>query len=264
MDTRKHINVKFVNSVKLAERWLGHPCYKAHRILAPDLIAVYCHKPTVKMDNLYAVGFSILELSKYHMYSVYYDFLEDAIGTDNMNMLLTDTDSFLIEILNYTRREIWDLIKPIMDFSNYPPEHELYDVSNKAVPGYLKDETPGNIITEVIGLRSKSYIFATKDKKVKAVCKGIAKPAKAKFTMEMYQKCIKTQYESTAKMVCLRATNHIITTREISKIALSSSDDKRHLLRCGIHTLALGHEDIEINCVNGVDESTAFCYICKV
>jgi hypothetical protein len=145
MDNRKHINIKFVDSVKLVERYLSHPCYKSHRILSPNLVAVYLHKPVIKMDNLYAVGFSILELSKYHMYNVYYDFLEDAIGTDNLNVLLTDTDSLLLEIINYTREEIWELISPIMDFSNYPPEHPLYDVSKKAIPGYMKDETPGNI-----------------------------------------------------------------------------------------------------------------------
>jgi hypothetical protein len=123
----------------------------------------------------------------------------------------------------------------------------------------------GTIITEVIGLRSKSYIFATRDKKIKAVCKGIAKPAKKKFTLEMYRRCIQTQYQSTAKMVCLRAKDHVITTREITKLALSSSDDKRHLLRCGVHTLALGHEDIEIaTCKDGVESSNAFCCICKV
>ena len=48
-------------------------------------------------------------------------------------------------------------IKNILDLSNYPVEHFLFDEKNKKKLGYLKDETEGKIIEQFIGLKSKLY-----------------------------------------------------------------------------------------------------------
>ena len=42
-------------------------------------------------------------------------------------------------------------------------------------------------------------------------------------------------------------SKHNITTYEKNKISLSWSDDKRHILKDGINTLAFGHKDIPKN-----------------
>ena len=48
------------------------------------------------------------------------------------------------------------------DFSNYPKDHPLFDVSKKKIPGYFKDELSGEEMLEFVALRSKMYSYKTK------------------------------------------------------------------------------------------------------
>ena len=41
------------------------------------------------------------------------------------------------------------------DTSNYPTDHSLFSLTNKAVPGLMKDEFAGKYGSEFVGLRSK-------------------------------------------------------------------------------------------------------------
>ena len=68
-----------------------------------------------------------------------------------------DTDSFILHVQQMTRNQVLDMLSPCMDFSNYPENHPRYSIVNKAKPGYFKDESKGNYLCEVIGLRSKCY-----------------------------------------------------------------------------------------------------------
>ena len=43
------------------------------------------------------------------------------------------------------------------DFSEYPKDHMLYDVTNKKKVRLMKDECNGTIIEEVVAIRSKMY-----------------------------------------------------------------------------------------------------------
>ena len=42
-------------------------------------------------------------------------------------------------------------------------------------------------------------------------------------------------------MNIIRSDRHEVYSEEVNKVALSSKDDKRHVLEDKIHTLALGH-----------------------
>ena len=57
--------------------------YKEHRILSENVVAVYTNKAKVKLDKLYATGFSILELSKNCMYNSWYNFIQPTLGEDH-------------------------------------------------------------------------------------------------------------------------------------------------------------------------------------
>lgn len=84
------------------------------------------------------MGFTILEFSKAHMFRSYYQSIKPMFGEDNVSLLLTDTDSIIMNVRNFTRREIFERLSPIMDYSNLPIDHEFYDDSRKQVPGYFK------------------------------------------------------------------------------------------------------------------------------
>ena len=61
----------------------------------------------------------------------------------------------------------WPTVRPareLFDFSNYPrthPEYMPYFPDNKAMVGFMKDETAGDPIVEFVGLRPKMYSFKT-------------------------------------------------------------------------------------------------------
>ena len=73
-------------------------------------------------------------------------------------------------------------------------------------------------------------------------CKGVKSlVVKNCITHEDYKNCLFTETEQLRKMNVIRSHNHNIYTEEINKVALSSNDDKRHLLKGRTTTLALGH-----------------------
>jgi len=49
---------------------------------------------------------------------------------------------------------------------------------------------------------------------------------------------VKKQYR---KMDIIRSRQHELFTEEVNKVALSADDDKRHILKDGIHTVAYAH-----------------------
>lgn len=264
---RNHFEVKFASTGKLCEKYMASPCYRGHKIINEKLVCIFLNKKKIRLDKLYSVGFSILELSKFHMYSIYYDHILENLGVDNVKLCLTDTDSVMLDIKNYTRKEIWDRLEHIMDFSNYPKNHLLYSECRKKIPGYMKDETASEVINEMVGLKAKNYIFSIRNdaSKLKVVCKGVSHATKRNFTMNLYKSCLENKIQINAKTYGIRAENHVLSTREVNKIGLSSSDDKRYLLSCGIHSYGHGHEEINYDySQDGVLCSTSYCYICKI
>ena len=250
-DNRKHFEVKICHSYKTARKYMSSPLYKGHRILSEDVTAVYLNYASVKLDKLYATGFSILELSKDHMNKSWYDFIQPVLGADNVSIMLTDTDSFVLKVKNLSRKTILDRLTPIMDFSNYPKSHPRFSERNKAIPGFFKDENCGNYMIEIIGLKSKCYITDVQNREQEAdfrknvVCKGVVRSAKKRFTLDTYRDCVQNIDKVRASMYCIRSRKHQLYTQHISKIALSSFDDKRWLYSCGKHTIAHGAKHAE-------------------
>ena len=101
---------------------------------------------------------SILDLSKQHMYSFYYDVLKPKYN-DNIKLLYTDTDSFVIHTKTEDIYEDFKEIGKHMDFSGFPKDHKCYDTTNKKVLGKFKDETDGKIITHFFRFKTKKLCF---------------------------------------------------------------------------------------------------------
>ena len=118
----------------------------------------------VLMDKPIYLGFSVLELSKLHMYETYYDKLQPYFTQEIIHLHYMDTDSFVLSV--NTKDIIKDLknLEDIFDFSNLDKNHELFSNKNKKVIGKFKIETPKNIwIDEFVCLRSKMYAFKCAD-----------------------------------------------------------------------------------------------------
>lgn len=92
----------------------------------------------------------------------------------------------------------------------------------------MKDEAGGNQITEFVELRSKLYAYKTEtggDKKCKGVKKNVVKNC---ITFDHYKSCLFENKTHLARFNTLRSRKHEITTEQITKVALSTNDEKRH------------------------------------
>ena len=106
------------------------------------------------------VSFSILELSRLHIFETYYDKLQPYFGQESLQLHYIDTYGMILSM--ETEKIIKDLknLEDTFDFSNLDENQELYIKTNEKVVGIFKIETPKNIwIDELVCLRSKMYSF---------------------------------------------------------------------------------------------------------
>ena len=107
-------------------------------------------------------------------------------------------------------------------------------------------------MTEVIGLKSKCYVTKvinrySKSSNENIICKGVGKAAKTNLTLTKYRECVQNIKAIRTNMFTIRSTNHKIFTQQLNKIALTTFDDKRWLLNCGLHSIP-HHSNISTVC----------------
>ena len=182
------------------------------------------------MDKAIYVGFSILELSKLHMYETCYDTLQPYFGQENLQSHYVDTDGMFLSMK--TENFLKDLknLENIFDFSNLDENHELFSNRNKKVIGKFKIETPKNIwIDEFVCLRSKAYSFKCKDiDENKNKIKGISKSQSKHINFAEYYNCLYGgEYQKECDKYIIRFLNHEMYLQKVRKSTLSIFDDKR-------------------------------------
>ncbi|XP_030766283.1 uncharacterized protein LOC115890241 [Sitophilus oryzae] len=103
-----------------AENLIAKPYFKDLTVFSENLVAIQMQKISITYNKPIYVGFSILDISKTVMYDFFYNFLK-PLYKDNVALLYTDTDSFILEIT--TNNVYHDMHKNIhkFDTSNYLP-----------------------------------------------------------------------------------------------------------------------------------------------
>ena len=237
---RNRANIKLVTDKIKAEKLAAKPNFKHCNIFNEDLVAIHMKKKELDFDKPVYLGMCILDLSKTLMYDFHYNYIKRKYG-DKAKLLYTDTDSLMYEIQTEDfYKDICEDVKDRFDTSDYPPNHPsgIPTGCNKKVLGMFKDEVAGRCIVKFVGLRAKLYSYKMLEGEESKKCKGVKKSVvKNSITCEDYENC----KEQLRKMNVIRSHKHDIYTEEINKVALSSSDDKRHILKDGTRTLALGH-----------------------
>ena len=253
-NTEKRVNVKLVNrwndkknitkKSNCANKLIARPNFHSVSIFSDNLVAIQMKPEQVLLDKPIYIGFTVLELSKCHMYDYHYSQVKPIYG-DRVQLCYTDTDSFIYEInCEDFYLDLKNIFLDHFDTSNYR-ENNDYNIPlrNKKVPGLFKDEMCGEIITEFVGLRSKLYCIKTTDKVIKKA-KGVKKCVIRDFKVSDYEKVLFTGDVLYKKNILFKSIKHEIFTRSVNKIALSSNDDKRFILRNKISTKAWGHSSI--------------------
>ena len=241
---RNRVNIKLVTDKKKAERLAAKPNFKHCNIFNENLIAIHTKKTSLTFDKPVYLGMSILDLSKTLMFNFHYNYIKKKYG-DKAKLLFTDTDSLMYEIRTEDFYEdIKGDVKDRFDTSDYPSNHPsgIPAGCNKKVLGMFKDEAGGKIIDEFVGLRAKLYSYKTLEGEESKKCKGVKRlVVKNSIMHDDYKNCLFTGTEQLRKMNVIRSHKHDIYTEEVNKVALSSIDDKRHMLEGQTTTLALGN-----------------------
>ena len=116
------------------------------------------------MDKPIYLGFAVLELSKVHMYEIYYVKLQPYFRQEFVQLPYIDTDAF---VLSVNRNDLIKNLKNsegIFEFSDLDKSHEIFINKNKKFVGKFKLETPKKIwIDDFVCLRSKIYSFKCGD-----------------------------------------------------------------------------------------------------
>ena len=148
-------------------------------------------KTKVKMNKPIYLGLSILEINKILMYEFWYDYMKPKYN-DNVRSCYMDTDSFVMHIkTNDFYKDIANDVECKLDTSNYEVKRPLPIGKNKKVIGLMKDELGGEIITEFIALRPKTYSYLTYNDKIDKKAKGTKKCViKKMIKFDGYKKCL--------------------------------------------------------------------------
>ena len=101
-------------------------------------VTIVEYKPEeLSYDSPFSVAASILDLAKLHLYHYYYDVLKPAFVPDEIELLMTDTDSLIFSV---NCENFFDKYKklPLFDFSNFQKNSVLYSDKNRKALLFLK------------------------------------------------------------------------------------------------------------------------------
>ena len=243
-DVRKHTEFDLISTPERFQKCVNSPTYKARHIINENLVGVEKEKAVVELNKPIYMGLSILDYSKVHMYSFYYDVLKPKYQ-DDIKLIYTDTDSFVIQVMTDDLFQDFKDLSDYMDFSDYPKSHPNYDASNKKVLGKFKDELSSKIMTHFIGLKPKSYAFKVQgDKKEYKKSKGVVKgKVNTELNYDMYERTLNGEIKPTVRFNTIRTKNHHIFSINQTKFALSNFENKRHWLDTNL-SLPYGHYSI--------------------
>lgn len=194
-------NVRDRVNISLKNEWGGRygvknfiakPQFKKCVILSEKLVAVEMQKTNIVMNKPIIIGVSILEISKLLMYEFHYGFMKPKFQ-DNVKLMYTDTDSF---IYNIYCSDFYQVIKnnsEKFDTSEYLVTNPFQiERKNKKIPGLMKDECNGRIMTAFVGLRSKMYSTRLEHKDNIKRSKGVKKNVvEKKITFNSFLRCLK-------------------------------------------------------------------------
>ena len=162
-------------------------------------------------------------------------------------LLFTDTDRLAYTVqTDYIYKDIATDTADRYDFSEYPLDHSLYDVSNRKALGFFKYELNSVPMQEFVGLRPKCFAFLCTGKVDKNVLqhtrhgeKKTAKGVKRKVHFAHYLNTLHSFQSYVCKQNLISSTAHTIRTTDTRKIGLTAFDTKRWLCEDTAHTHSL-------------------------
>ena len=129
---KKRSDIRLVTSRREAEPLVNKPHCLDFRAFDESTAAIELRKVICRIDKPFYVGFTVLELSKLHMYRFHYNVIKPKYG-EKARLLFTDTDSLMYEIeTGDYYQDMWDM-REYFDLSEFPTQSPFLDLTNKKV-----------------------------------------------------------------------------------------------------------------------------------
>ena len=226
------------------KRCLSKSTLKDVHCFGDNLFLLEFKKLSITLSKPIFVGMTCLELAKYFMVDYHYNIMVPFFGRLNIEIMYTDTDSFIWRVL--TDDLYSDLVKlrGDFDFSKYPFNHPLHNTVNSCVRGKWKDELNGNILLEAIFLRAKSYSILTSNDKISAMA-GVKKCMQKLIVHDNFRDILFESGRLFIKQKRFSSSNMTISTVTNERLALSPIDLKRYQMNKEL-TLPYGHHMLKL------------------
>ena len=98
------MNLKFLNTIEEAIRTQSMPGFVRNTFHNGNFTLADVRHEKVRCDKPIYLGAAITELAKLHMYCFFYDQVIPFWKRENVELLMTDTDSFMLEIKT---KDLW-------------------------------------------------------------------------------------------------------------------------------------------------------------
>eukprot|EP01059_Diplonema_ambulator_P031551 TRINITY_DN582_c0_g1_i2.p1 TRINITY_DN582_c0_g1~~TRINITY_DN582_c0_g1_i2.p1 ORF type:complete len:258 (+),score=56.05 TRINITY_DN582_c0_g1_i2:753-1526(+) len=221
--------------------------FTLQRLDIENSVILYKRQNTVKLNKPIYTGCTVLDYSKVIMGKFFYNDLVPHYGRDNVELLYTDTDSFILSIKPsgcvkheqpMTLEESLmhnDFYLEHMDTSDYPKAHPLHSDKNKKALGYFKNEYPTDKLVGFCGLQSKVYAIQTESEAEYVKLKGVnRRQVKKNIHFDNLMACLDGSVPTTmVTSNSIRAKDHKLYTMSQDKKALTAFDDKRRVFEDG-------------------------------
>ena len=134
------VNVEIITDDTLLRKRVAKPLFCRGMPVSNNLAIIQCKIQTITHNRPIFVGFTVLELSKVHMYDFHYNHMIAKYPHANqLKLLFTDTDSlaYAVQTSDIYEDMVEDASKKY-DFSEYPLNHPLYNTSNNKKLGFFE------------------------------------------------------------------------------------------------------------------------------
>ena len=232
-NVRARKDFSLVNTEEKLIKQSSKPHFLQAHIFSNELVLIEKMNLEVKLDKPIYIGQAVFDLSKLIMYELRYIKLNEYATRFNGSITVIggDTDSLFCSIKGI---DLHKQLHPAMasdnllDTSNYPPQHALFNNVNKAKLGCIKDEVCGEMVIDAILLKPKCYSMITASGVAnKKTAKGVQYCVRQKLRHDEYVQVFEQQEELACNVRGFRSKNHIVTTIEQRKWAVSVTGNKR-------------------------------------
>ena len=233
---RKRVHVELITDNGILRKRVAKPNFYRSSPITDCLTAIQYTVATLTLNRPIYVGFSVLDLSKLHMYNFHYNHMCVKYPCpDQLRLLFTDTDSLVYAV--HTEDIYRDMVEDAAthyDFSEYPLDHPLYSDMNRRAIGFFKDELNSMPIQQFVGLRPKCYAFLCTGKVSnsmlqhtnpveKKTAKGVKRRVKvAHLHFEHYLETLRNFHTYLCQQNLIKSTLHTVRTVHSCKVGLTA------------------------------------------